>query len=110
LGLSSQSNQTSIYPKSIAKEKPVLWRRNHQAAGGTKEALPCKSREQKVKMQCKYCGGPIHAKPKLLEFANFQRFFCCAGCKNHYKEKHEGRIQSIVEQYKEMQKEAKKIT
>jgi Lrp/AsnC family leucine-responsive transcriptional regulator len=64
----------------------------------------------KVKMQCEYCGGPIHAKPKLLEFANFQRFFCCAGCKNHYKEKHTGRIQSIVEQYKEMQKEAKKIT
>jgi DNA-binding Lrp family transcriptional regulator len=67
-------------------------------------------RNMKVKMQCEYCGGPIHAKPKLLEFANFQRFFCCAGCKNHYKEKHEGRIRSIVEQYKEMQKEAKKIT
>jgi hypothetical protein len=64
----------------------------------------------KVKMQCEYCGGPIHAKPKVLEFANIQRFFCCIGCKNHYKEKHEGRIQSIVEQYKEMQKEAKKIT
>ena len=61
-------------------------------------------------MQCEYCGGPIHAKPKVLEFANFQRFFCCAGCKNYYKEKHEGRIRSIVEQYKEMQKEAKKIT
>ena len=28
----------------------------------------------KVKMQCEYCGGPIHAKPKVLEFANFQRF------------------------------------
>jgi Lrp/AsnC family leucine-responsive transcriptional regulator len=64
----------------------------------------------KVKMQCEYCGGPIHAKPKVLEFANFQRFFCCTGCKNSYREKHAGRIQSIVEQYKEMQKEAKKIT
>src|ERR687894_1851072 len=64
----------------------------------------------KVKMQCEYCGGPIHAKPKVLEFANFQRFFCCIGCKNHYKEKYEGRIRSIVEQYKEMQKEAKKLT
>ncbi len=67
-------------------------------------------KNMKVKMQCEYCGGPIHAKPKILEFANFQRFFCCAGCKNNYKEKHAGRIQSIVEQYKEMQKEAKKIT
>jgi DNA-binding Lrp family transcriptional regulator len=64
----------------------------------------------KVRMQCEYCGGPIHAKPKILEFANFQRFFCCTGCKNHYKEKHEGRIQSIVEQYKEIQREAKKVT
>ena len=64
----------------------------------------------KVKMQCEYCGGPIHAKPKVLEFANFQRFFCCIGCKNNYREKHAGRIQSIVEQYKEMQKEVKKIT
>lgn len=62
-----------------------------------------------VKMQCEYCGGPIHGKPKVLEFANFQRFFCCMGCKNHYKEKHAGRIESIIEQYKEMEKEAKKL-
>ena len=64
----------------------------------------------KVKMQCEYCDGPINGKPKVLEFANFQRFFCCIGCKNNYRENHAGRIQSIVEQYKEMQKEAKKIT
>ena len=61
----------------------------------------------KVKMQCEYCGGPINSKPKVLEFANFQRFFCCTGCKNQYKEKHEGRIRSLVEQYKAMQKGAK---
>jgi DNA-binding Lrp family transcriptional regulator len=61
----------------------------------------------KVKMECEYCGGPINSKPKVLEFANFQRFFCCTGCKNQYKEKHEGRIRSIVEQYKAMQKGAK---
>jgi Lrp/AsnC family leucine-responsive transcriptional regulator len=65
-------------------------------------------RNMKVKMQCEYCGGPINGKPKVLEFANFQRFFCCIGCKNNYKEKHAGRIQSIVEQHKEMQKEAKR--
>ena len=63
----------------------------------------------RVKMECEYCGGPINTQPKVLEFANFQRFFCCMGCKNHYKEKHAGRIQSIVEQYKEMQKEAKEL-
>ena len=65
-------------------------------------------RNMKVKMQCEYCGGPINGKPKVLEFANFQRFFCCIGCKNNYREKYAGRIQSIVEQYKEMQKKAKK--
>ena len=63
----------------------------------------------KVKMQCEYCEGPINGKPKVLGFANFQRFFCCIGCKNHYREKHAGRIESIVEQYKEMQKEAKNL-
>ena len=67
-------------------------------------------KNMKIKMQCEYCGGPIHAKPKVLEFANFQRFFCCIGCKNNYREKYAGRIQSIVEQYKEMQKEAKRLT
>ena len=66
-------------------------------------------RNMKIKMQCEYCGGPINGKPKVLEFANFQRFFCCIGCKNNYKEQHAGRIQSIVEQYKEMQKEAKRL-
>lgn len=60
-----------------------------------------------VKMQCEYCGGPINGKPKV--FANFQRFFCCSGCKTSYKEKYAGRIESVVEQYKEMQKEARKI-
>src|SRR5688572_30062660 len=75
-----------------------------------KKHFHVKVENMKVKMQCEYCGGPINSKPKVLEFANFQRFFCCIGCKNNYKEKHAGRIQSIVEQHKEMQKEAKKIT
>jgi DNA-binding Lrp family transcriptional regulator len=78
---------------------------------GQKKHLHVKvDNNMKVNMQCEYCGGPINGKPKVLEFANFQRFFCCIGCKNNYREKHVGRIQSIVEQYKEMQKEAKKLT
>ena len=62
----------------------------------------------KLKMQCEYCGGPINGRPKVLEFANFQRFFCCMGCKTHYHEKHAGRIESIIEQYNEMRKGVKK--
>lgn len=74
-----------------------------------KKRFHVKLENLQVKIKCEYCGGPIHGKPKILEFANFQRFFCCMGCKNHYKEKHAGRIESIIEQYKEMEKEAKKL-
>jgi Lrp/AsnC family leucine-responsive transcriptional regulator len=62
----------------------------------------------RVKALCEYCGGPINGKPKVLEFANFQRFFCCIGCRNNYSEKHAGRIQSVLEQYREMKKETRK--
>lgn len=74
-----------------------------------KKYFHVKVENMRVKMQCEYCGESINGKPKVLEFANFQRFFCCAGCKTHYKEKHAGRIESIVEQYKEIQNEAKKL-
>lgn len=63
----------------------------------------------RVRMQCEYCGGPINARPKVLKFASFQRFFCCASCKTQYGQKHAGRIDSIVEQYKDMQKQEKRI-
>jgi len=63
----------------------------------------------RVKMLCEYCGGPINSKPKVLQFANFQRFFCCNSCKNNYREKHAGRIQSIIEHYREMKNDAKKL-
>lgn len=57
-----------------------------------------------VKVICEFCGGPIHDKPRVLKFANFQRFFCCMSCKNGYREKHGGRIQSVVEKYRHEQK------
>ena len=47
-----------------------------------KKHFHLKVENMKVKMQCEYCGGPINGKPKVLEFANFQRFFCCIGCKS----------------------------
>ena len=54
----------------------------------------------KVKLKCEFCGGPIHGKPKVLKFANFQRFFCCTSCRASYKEKHRGRIEMLKEQYR----------
>ncbi len=54
----------------------------------------------KVKLKCEFCGGPIHGKPKVLKFANFERFFCCTQCRASYKDKHGGRIEMLKEQYK----------
>jgi Lrp/AsnC family leucine-responsive transcriptional regulator len=54
----------------------------------------------KVKLKCEFCGGPIHDKPKVLKFANFERFFCCTQCRASYKDKHSGRIEMLKQQYK----------
>lgn len=54
----------------------------------------------KVKIKCEFCGGPIHGAPKVLRFANLERFFCCVSCRNGYREKYAGRIQSLIEQYR----------
>jgi Lrp/AsnC family leucine-responsive transcriptional regulator len=54
----------------------------------------------KVKLKCDFCGGPVHGKPRVLRFANFERFFCCAQCRASYKEKYGGRIEMLKEQYK----------
>lgn len=58
----------------------------------------------KVKLECEFCKGPINDKPTVLKFANLERFFCCTSCRTDYKEKYRGRIESLVEQYKEKKK------
>ena len=52
----------------------------------------------KVKLKCDFCGGPVHDKPKVLRFANFERFFCCTECRASYKEKHGARIEMLKNQ------------
>ncbi|MCI0558445.1 MAG: AsnC family transcriptional regulator [Nitrososphaera sp.] len=54
----------------------------------------------KVRLKCDFCRGPVHGKPKVLKFANFERFFCCTQCRASYKEKHGGRIEMLKAQYK----------
>lgn len=54
----------------------------------------------KVKIKCEFCSGPIHGAPKVLRFANLERFFCCTSCRNGYREKYAGRIQSLIEQHR----------
>lgn len=58
----------------------------------------------KVKIKCDFCEGPINGKPRVLKFAGIERFFCCTSCRADYKEKYDGRIQSLIEQYNENRK------
>ena len=52
-----------------------------------------------VKMSCDYCDAPVSNKPQVLKFANIERFFCCNSCKTLYKEKYQGRIESLKEKF-----------
>lgn len=48
---------------------------------------------------CDYCEGPVFGKPKVLKFANIERFFCCISCKSGYSQKYHGRIESIKRKF-----------
>jgi DNA-binding Lrp family transcriptional regulator len=52
-----------------------------------------------IKMVCNFCKGSIYGKPKVLKFADIERFFCCNSCKSGYSEKYKGRIESIKRKY-----------
>jgi Lrp/AsnC family leucine-responsive transcriptional regulator len=52
-----------------------------------------------ININCDYCKGPVHDKPKILKFANIERFFCCISCKSGYSQKYHGRIESIKRKY-----------
>jgi len=48
-----------------------------------------------IDLECDYCNGPVFGKPKVLKFADLERFFCCNSCQSNYSEKYNGRIESI---------------
>jgi Lrp/AsnC family leucine-responsive transcriptional regulator len=52
-----------------------------------------------INLVCDFCQGPIFAKPRVLKFADIERFFCCYSCKTGYSEKYKGRIESIKRRY-----------
>jgi DNA-binding Lrp family transcriptional regulator len=52
-----------------------------------------------INLECDYCHGPVLGKPKVLKFADLERFFCCNSCKTNYSEKYKGRIESIKRRY-----------
>ena len=52
-----------------------------------------------INLECDYCHGPVLGKPKVLKFADLERFFCCNSCKTDYSEKYKGRIESLKRRY-----------
>lgn len=52
-----------------------------------------------INIVCDYCHGPIFGRPRVLKFAEMERFFCCYSCKTAYIEKYNGRIESIKKRY-----------
>lgn len=52
-----------------------------------------------ISIVCDFCEGPVFGKPKILKFANIERFFCCTSCKSGYSQKYHGRIESIKKRY-----------
>ena len=52
-----------------------------------------------INLICDYCHGPIFGQPRVLKFADLERFFCCNSCKTDYSEKYKGRIESIKKRY-----------
>jgi Lrp/AsnC family leucine-responsive transcriptional regulator len=52
-----------------------------------------------INIVCDFCEGPVFDKPKVLKFANIERFFCCTSCKSGYSQKYHGRIESIKKKY-----------
>ncbi len=57
------------------------------------------SRGLAINMICDFCKGPVYGKPRILKFADIERFFCCTSCKSGYSEKFRGRIESIKRKY-----------
>ncbi|MBA2267382.1 MAG: winged helix-turn-helix transcriptional regulator [Nitrosopumilus sp.] len=52
-----------------------------------------------INILCDFCDGPVYGKPRILKFADIERFFCCTSCKSGYSEKYRGRIESIKRKY-----------
>jgi DNA-binding Lrp family transcriptional regulator len=49
----------------------------------------------KIKLDCKFCKGPIAGHLHVFKFANYERFFCCIGCMSGR------RIESIIRKFEE---------
>jgi DNA-binding Lrp family transcriptional regulator len=58
-----------------------------------------------VQLRCNYCRDYIAGKTHILKFANFERFFCCTGCKSSYKKKYYHKINALDKKHINIQYE-----
>jgi len=49
----------------------------------------------RISLTCDYCGGEITGKPFKLKVGDGERYLCCKGCLNSYKEKYASRIAKL---------------
>lgn len=101
--IGSRENDTLIQLQQI-KENTSIEKKNSTDKNNTlKEELDVIKKRistgLEINIVCDFCDGPVYGKPKVLKFANIERFFCCTSCKSGYSEKYRGRIESIKRKY-----------
>lgn len=88
--------------KENIKERNNLYYKSNQNNTLTEEIDEIQKKISKglsINIICDYCEGPVFGKPKVLKFANIERFFCCVSCKSGYSQKYHGRIESIKRKF-----------
>jgi DNA-binding Lrp family transcriptional regulator len=91
--------EQDIVNKDSNQQKNEMEKNNNLSPNQLEDARFKIKRGLKIKLDCEFCNGPISASPHVFKFANFERFFCCAGCMLGYKQKYAGRIESIKRKF-----------
>jgi DNA-binding Lrp family transcriptional regulator len=87
--------EDNILKTELRKEQDIVNKDSKQQSPNQLKDIEFKiKRGVKIKLDCEFCKGPISTHPYVFKFANFERFFCCAGCMSGYKQKYAGRIES----------------
>jgi Lrp/AsnC family leucine-responsive transcriptional regulator len=91
--------EQDIVNKDSKQQKNEMEKNNNLSSTQLEDVRSKIKRGLKIKLYCEFCNGLISASPHVFKFANFERFFCCAGCMFGYKQKYAGRIESIKRKF-----------
>ena len=91
--------EQDIVNKDSKQQRNQMEKNNNLSSTQLEDVRSKIKRGLKIKLDCEFCNGPISASPHVFKFANFERFFCCAGCMFGYKQKYAGRIESIKRKF-----------